>query len=161
MSGDCGSRKRSPADAFVASIGLSDAPPCAPAKRGPGRPEGPRSQRQPKPACSEGADKRAAKALVLGLDYEYKQVATRKLWLNQCSGVDAFPGKADFAQIQAPYAACRVLAPAASSTCRPGTCVKIFLGPKAPKRTPSLKFQVASTTADRPGRNVDAAGMIG
>ena len=81
MSGDCGSRKRSPADAFVASIGLSDAPPCAPAKRGPGRPEGPRSQRQPKPACSEGADKRAAKALVLGLDYEYKQVATRKLWL--------------------------------------------------------------------------------
>ena len=129
MSGDCGSRKRSPADAFVASIGLSDAPPCAPAKRGPGRPEGPRSQRQPKPACSEGADKRAAKALVLGLDYEYKQVATRKSWLKSVLWGRCFP----FAQIQAPYAACRVLAPAASSTCRPGTCVKIFLEPKAPK----------------------------
>ena len=96
MSGDCGSRKRSPADAFVASIGLSDAPPCAPAKRGPGRPEGPRSQRQPKPACSEGADKRAAKALVLGLDYEYKQVAKRKLWLKSVLRGRCFPGEGRF-----------------------------------------------------------------
>ena len=55
-----------------------------------------RSQGQPKDTCSEGADKRAAKALVLGLDYEYKQVATRKLWPKSVLWGRCFPREGRF-----------------------------------------------------------------